>query len=233
MHVSSQITYRYRRVLYIKINTSFGELDAYQLPSGTIIVKDDEYSTTKLAETVCIYARVSSSENKDNLKRQSQRLKDYALAKGYKIYKVVEEIGSGLNDNRKKLLTILADDKFTVLLVEHKDRLTRFGANYIQLLLTQTGRRLEIVNGYNDSIFNEGVLTDNLSAETNNLTTNEDSLIKNKYIFSGAENDKDDLMTDFASVITSFCSRLYGLRRAKRKTEKIIAQLESSNGEDE
>ena len=151
-----------------------GELDAYQLPSGTIIVKDDEYSTTKLAETVCIYARVSSSENKDNLKRQSQRLKHYALAKGYKIYKVVEEIGSGLNDNRKKLLTILADDKFTVLLVEHKDRLTRFGANYIQLLLTQTGRRLEIVNGYNDSIFNEGVLTENLSAETNNLTTNED-----------------------------------------------------------
>ncbi|MDJ0719322.1 MAG: IS607 family transposase [Prochloraceae cyanobacterium] len=194
MHVSSQITYRYRRVLYIKINTSFGELDAYQLPSGTIIVKDDEYSTTKLAETVCIYARVSSSENKDNLKRQSQRLKDYALAKGYKIYKVVEEIGSGLNDNRKKLLTILADDKFTVLLVEHKDRLTRFGANYIQLLLTQTGRRLEIVNG--------------------------------------ADNDKDDLMTDFASVITSFCSRLYGLRRAKRKTEKIIAELESSNGDD-
>ncbi len=172
-----------------------GELDAYQLPSGTIIVKDDEDSATKLAETVCIYARVSSSENKDNLKRQSQRLKDYAVAKGYKIYKVVEEIGSGLNDNRKKLLSVLADDKFTVLLVDHKDRLTRFGANYIQLLLTQTGRRLEIVNG--------------------------------------AENDKDDLMTDFAYVITSFCSRLYGLRRAKRKTEKIIAELESSNGDDE
>ncbi len=171
-----------------------GELDAYQLPSGTIIVKDDEDSPTKLSETVCIYARVSSSENKDNLKRQSERLRDYAMAKGYRIYKVVEEVGSGLNDNRKKLLAVLADDKFTVLLVEHKDRLTRFGANYIQLLLTQTGRRLEIVNG--------------------------------------AENDKDDLMTDFASVITSFCSRLYGLRRAKSKTEKIIAELESSNGDD-
>ncbi len=171
-----------------------GELDAYQLPSGTIIVKDDEDSPTKLSETVCIYARVSSSENKDNLKRQSERLRDYAMAKGYRIYKVVEEVGSGLNDNRKKLLAVLADDKFTVLLVEHKDRLTRFGANYIQLLLTQTGRRLEIVNG--------------------------------------ADNDKDDLMTDFASVITSFCSRLYGLRRAKRKTEKIIAELESSNGDD-
>ena len=171
-----------------------GELNAYQLPTGTIIVKDDIEPVKKTTETVCIYARVSSSENKDNLKRQSQRLKDYAMAKGYKIYKVVEEVGSGLNDNRKKLLSILADEKFSVLLVEHKDRLTRFGTNYIQLLLTKTDRRLEIVNG--------------------------------------AENDKEDLMSDFASVITSFCSRLYGLIRAKRKTEKIIAELEKSNGED-
>lgn len=91
-------------------------------------------------------------------------------------------------------MSILSDDKSSILLIEHKDRLTRFGANYIQLLLTKTERRLEIVNG--------------------------------------AENDKDDLMNDFASVITSFCSRLYGLRRAKRKTEKIIAELEKTNGED-
>jgi len=171
-----------------------GELNAYQLPTGTIIVKEEDELVKKRTETVCIYARVSSSENKDNLKRQSQRLKDYAMAKGYKIYKVVEEVGSGLNDNRKKLLSILSDDKYSILLVEHKDRLTRFGSNYIQLLLTKTERRLEIVNG--------------------------------------AENDRDDLMSDFASVITSFCSRLYGLRRAKRKTEKIIAELEKSNGED-
>ena len=60
---------------------------------------------------------------------------------------MVEEVGSGLNDNRKKLLSILSDDKSSILLVEHKDRLTRFGANYIQLLLTKTERRLEIVNG--------------------------------------------------------------------------------------
>ena len=124
-----------------------GELNAYQLPTGTIIIKEDDKPLTKKIETVCIYARVSSSENKDNLKRQSQRLKDYAIAKGYTIYKVVEEVGSGLNDNRKKLLSILSDNKYSILLVEHKDRLTRFGANYIQLLLTKTERRLEIVNG--------------------------------------------------------------------------------------
>ncbi len=69
------------------------ELDAYQLPSGTIIVKDDEESVTKLAETVCIYARVSSSENKDNLKRQSPRLYGLRRAKR-KTEKIIAELES-------------------------------------------------------------------------------------------------------------------------------------------
>ncbi len=171
-----------------------GKLDAYQLPTGTVIVREETETRSSCIEIACIYARVSSSENKDNLKRQSERLVQYATARGYQVHKVVEEVGSGLNDNRKKLISVLSDQSFTVLLVEHKDRLTRFGANYIQVLLTLTGRRLEIVNG--------------------------------------VENGKDDLMADFAAVITSFCSRLYGLRRARRKTEKIIAELQE-NGEDD
>lgn len=166
-----------------------GELDAYQLPTGTIIVRDSP-SPPATSEKACIYVRVSSAENKDNLKRQSERLVNYSIAKGYQVYKVVEEIGSGLNDNRSKLNKLLNDRNWTVLVVEHKDRLTRFGANYIQILLEQTGRRLEVVNG--------------------------------------VENNKDDLMNDFASVITSFCARLYGQRRSKRKTEKIIAELKSN-----
>jgi len=171
-----------------------GKLDAYQLPTGTVIVREEAETPKYCLEIACIYTRVSTSENKDNLKRQSERLVQYATARGYQIHKVVEEVGSGLNDNRKKLLSVLSDQNFTVLLVEHKDRLTRFGANYIQVLLTLTGRRLEIVNG--------------------------------------VENGKEDLMADFAAVITSFCSRLYGLRRAKRKTEKLIAELQK-NGEND
>lgn len=170
-----------------------GQLDAYQLPTGTVIVRDGEQNPQLVHEIACIYARVSSSENKDNLKRQADRLVQYSTARGYGIYKVVEEVGSGLNDNRQKLISVLSDKKFNVLVVEHKDRLTRFGANYIQVLLTQTGRRLEVVND--------------------------------------AANDKEDLMSDFAAVITSFCSRLYGLRRAKRKTEKLIAELQSNSEE--
>ncbi len=49
---------------------------------------------------------------------------------------------------------------------------------------------------------------------------------------NGVPDDKEDLMTDLASVITSFCARLYEMRRAKRKTEKLIKELQS-NGDNE
>ena len=74
---------------------------AYQLPSGTIIVPEEV--TVDLTDKVAIYDRVSSSENKDNLDRQAERLEEYCTARGYRIAKVVKEGGSGINDNRPKL----------------------------------------------------------------------------------------------------------------------------------
>ena len=137
--------------------------------------------------SVAVYARVSSSENKDNLERQKDRLISYCNAKGYKVSKVVTEIGSGLNDTRPKLEKLLLDISINLIVVEHKDRLARFGLNYIEKLLIMQGRKIEIINPQN--------------------------------------NDIDDLMQDFVSIITSFCSRLYGRRRSKRRTEKLIKEL--------
>ncbi len=164
-----------------------GKLKAYQLSSGTVIVKNDVMTE----KHVCIYARVSSAENKCNLESQADRLTQYCMAKGYKIYKIVKEVGSGVNDNRPKLLRLLEDDKCTMIVVEHKDRLTRFGFNYIKTLYKKMGKEIEVVNE--------------------------------------AENGKEDLMQDFVSIITSFCARIYGLRRSKRKTEAIIKELQADD----
>ncbi|MBD2504787.1 IS607 family transposase [Anabaena azotica] len=170
-----------------------GQLRGYQIPAtGTIIVETDE--PVEVEPVALIYARVSSAEAKPNLERQATRLSDYATARGYRIYKVVKEVGSGLNDNRKLLTNALQDKNYNILVAEHRDRVTRFGLNYINLLLSATGKRLEIVNE--------------------------------------ADNGKDELMQDLVSVITSFVQRIYGLRRAKRKTEKIIAELHNNGGEE-
>jgi putative resolvase len=164
-----------------------------KLPSGTIIVDYHQKSTEALKGNAAIYARVSSAENKDNLERQAQRLVDYATARGYKIQYVVKEVGSGLNDNRKKLADLLNKADYDILIVEHRDRLARFGTNYLDLLLKRCNITLDIVNQVEDK--------------------------------------KDDLMTDLVAIITSFSARLYGQRRGKRKTEKIIATLQ--NGDEE
>ena len=160
------------------------ELQTEKTPTGRILIIDNP----NRFESVAIYARVSSSENKENLARQKERLISFCNAKGYKVSKVVTEIGSGLNDNRPKLEHLLLDNSITLIVVEHKDRLARFGLNYIIKLLAQNNRRIEIINPQS--------------------------------------NDQDDLMQDFVSIITSFTARLYGQRRSRRSTEKLLKELQ-------
>ena len=157
--------------------------NARQLPSGTVVI--DDIPIKQKPEYNIVYARVNSSENKSNLDSQAERLAKFCEAKGWIVNEIVKECASGLNDNRPKLSRILTDKKATRIIVEHKDRLTRFGFNYIKLLLNDC----EIV------VVNE------------------------------CETDQD-LFEDFVSLVTSFCARIYGKRRTKRKTEQIIQALE-------
>ncbi len=150
----------------------------------TIIIEDEDKNKN---DFVGVYARVSSSENKTNLENQKNRLIDYCSARGYKIVSVVTEIGSGLNDKRPKLEKLLLDYGIKKIVVEHSDRFSRFGFNYIEKLLKLQDREIEVINQ--------------------------------------PMNEKEDLMNDFVSIITSFTARLYGLRRNKRRTEMIIKEL--------
>ena len=58
----------------------------------------------------------------------------------------VIEIGSGLNGHRPRLLKLLADRKVTTIIVEHRDRLARFGSDYIEAALAASGRKLVVVD---------------------------------------------------------------------------------------
>ena len=165
-----------------------GTIQGYQAPSGTIIVTERE-QVQHISEKVAIYARVSSSEHREHLERQAERLSQYCTVRGYQVALVIKEIASGVNDSRPKLFSLLKDTSITRVVVEHRDRLTRFGFHYIDALFSVQGRVIEVVNP--------------------------------------AENDKEELVADLASIIYSFCVRLYGQRRAKRKTEKVVQELQA------
>lgn len=166
-----------------------GKIAGHRVGKHTILIDEAKAEGSSQPERVAIYARVSSAENKPNLDSQAERLTAYCSAKGYQVAKVVKEIGSAVNDARPQLLHLLEDASTTVIVVEHKDRLSRFGVRYIETLLRVQGRRLEIVKE--------------------------------------SENDKEDLLADFTAILYSFCARMYGLRRAKRMTEKMIQELEA------
>jgi putative resolvase len=118
-----------------------GQLDAYQLPTGTVIVREG----TPEAAGLALYARVCSADQKADAKQQMERLREYAAERGYQVVAEVTEIASGLNDERPKLKKLLTNPKIGVLVVEHRDRLTRCGYGYIATLLEQQGRRVEVL----------------------------------------------------------------------------------------
>jgi len=121
-----------------------GQLDAYQTPTGTVIVRDVP-TASRVNGRIALYARVSSADQKSDLERQMQRLRDYAAARGYSVAKEVREIASGLNDHRPKLARLLTDPTIGTVVVEQRDRLTRFGYEYIRQLLETQGRQLEVL----------------------------------------------------------------------------------------
>jgi predicted site-specific integrase-resolvase len=140
----------------------------------------------QLKDYTIVYARVSSSENKPNLDSQADRISSFCSAKGWVVNEIVKECASGLNDSRPKLQKVLKNKQVTRIVVEHKDRLTRFGFEYIHTLFDG-----EIV------VINE------------------------------AKDDKEDLIQDFTSLVTSFCARIYGKKRSLRKTEQLIKELQN------
>jgi predicted site-specific integrase-resolvase len=160
--------------------------NARQISTGTILI-DDEVKMN-LDENVCIYARVSNQSRKSEMEYQINRIIEFTNSKGLSITKIYKEVASGMNDNRKELWKMI-DSNPTKIVVEHKDRLTRFGFNYMERLLKKQGCEIIVMN-------------------------------KDK-------EDETDLIKDLVSIITSFCCRLYGLRRGLNKAKKLKEELKN------
>lgn len=154
------------------------------LPSGGLLVCLEENNLFVDRDCI-IYCRVSSPNKKEDLKRQIDRCSEYAIKNGFNILKVYKEIASGMNDNRRELNKLFneLDSKDFTLIIDNKDRLTRFGFNYIDKFFNSKDCKINIINKSDD--------------------------------------DQQDLMKDLISIITSFCCRIYGLRRGVNKAREI------------
>ncbi len=116
---------------------------AEQLATGTILVHPPKPAGPSY---VAIYARVSGHDQKADLDRQVSRLVEFATSRGLLVAEVIKETGSGLNGHRAGLLQLLKDPATSLILVEHRDRLTRFGFEYIEAALAAQGRKILVAD---------------------------------------------------------------------------------------
>ena len=100
---------------------------------------------------VATYARCSTSDQKQHgdIERQSQRLSEYCAKEKYKVEYIIKDMGSGINDKRKgfvKLCKLVTEKKINKVVIEHKDRLTRFQYSLIEFFFNSYGVEIELTD---------------------------------------------------------------------------------------
>ncbi|MCL5445214.1 MAG: IS607 family transposase [Actinobacteria bacterium] len=129
---------------------------------GRLILVDVGTVRAEHARTV-VYARVSSHDQRGDLDRQVARLTEWATSTGLSVDEVATEVGSGMNGRRRKLARLLSDASVGTIVVEHRDRLARFGVEHLEAALSAQGRRVVVVD--------EGEVDDDLVRDMTEVLT--------------------------------------------------------------
>jgi putative resolvase len=116
---------------------------ARQLPTGTILV---EPATVPRGRTVAYCAGCPRRISGGDLERQAGRVAEECGKRGITLDATVTEVGSGLNGHRVKLRELLADACVTRIVVEHRDRLARFGVEHLEAALAAIARSLVVLH---------------------------------------------------------------------------------------
>ena len=131
---------------------------------GTTYYLDEDPSSE--ASMNVIYCRVSNTKQQADLKRQETILREYCVSNGIIPDKVISDIASGMNENRKglqELIGLVKDGKVKTVYVSYKDRLTRFGFNYFVYLFNLFGTEIKVVNLTSEEDFQQELTQDFIS----------------------------------------------------------------------
>ncbi|MHB8219579.1 MAG: IS607 family transposase [Acidimicrobiales bacterium] len=134
-----------------------------QRVGGLIMVGDLSGGVRSPTGRTAVYARVSSADQKADLDAQVTKVTAWATANGYSVDQVATEVGSAFNGKRRKFLGLLRDPMVTTIIVEHRDRFARFGAEYVAGSLDAGDRRMVVVD--------DGEVDDDLVRDMTELMT--------------------------------------------------------------
>jgi predicted site-specific integrase-resolvase len=156
-------------------------------------------------QNCAIYVRVSSRKQAEdgNIERQKERLVEYAQNKGYFLKQIFCETASGINENRKqleKLLRLVIEHQIDIVLIEFKDRLARFGYNYLVKLIESHGAKVEVV-------------------------TQEEAPTGGFFTADNQQDATKELVEDMLAIVTCFSAKLYGQRSQQSPLIKGVRGL--------
>ena len=126
------------------------------------------HAAADAARKTIAYARVSSDDQKADLERQKQVLELYCARQGW-TFEVIADLGSGMNYRKKGLKRLLDDvveGRIGRLVITHKDRLLRFGAELVFAICEAKGVEVVILNQGEDTTFEEDLANDVLEIIT-------------------------------------------------------------------
>jgi len=115
-----------------------------------------------------LYCRCSTEKQRENLDRQKLRLMEHAHDKKYD-YIVMEEIASGVNENRRqlnRLLDMIFKNQVERIVIEWKDRLARFGFSYIKKICDAFNVEIEIINNKDEALYEQEITEDIIAIMT-------------------------------------------------------------------
>ncbi|WP_269411529.1 IS607 family transposase [Lentibacillus daqui] len=114
------------------------------------------------------YCRVSSSDQKEELKRQVHTVSQYCSANGYQ-FRIIKDLGNGLNFDKKglkELIRLVQSNQVEKVVVNYKDRLLRFGYELLEQICAFHHVKIEIVNHTEDKTYEQELVEDMLSIIT-------------------------------------------------------------------
>ncbi len=131
-------------------------------------LRPEQFQSQEPERRTIAYARVSSHDQKDDLERQKQVLELYCARQGW-TFEVIADLGSGMNYHKKglkRLLDAILQGEVGRLVITHKDRLLRFGAELVFAICEAKGVEVVILNQGEDTTFEEDLAKDVLEIIT-------------------------------------------------------------------
>ena len=150
--ITQQTLYNWTKEGKIKFHKISDHLNIYDDNSVYALIGNKQNKKNK---KIISYSRVSTQNQKEQLKEQTQRIYDSCISRGIKLDKQLEDIKSGMSEDRsgfQELIRMVIQNEVELVVIENKDRLIRFGYSTIESIFKYFGTNILVLN---DSIENK------------------------------------------------------------------------------